>query len=537
MTVRNVLFIMCDQLRLDALSCFGTSEMGSTTPNIDALARRGVRFDRAYAQGAVCGSSRMSFYTGRYVQSHGSRWNRVPLNVGEQTLGDYMRPLGVRPVLVGKTHHVLDQPAFRRLGLTRDSPEAIFASECGFDPEVRDDGLHPDQSTRRELPYNVYLRDRGYEGPNPWHTAANAVVDADGAGLSGWFLKASRFPAIVAEEHSETAYMTNRAIDYIGRAGDEPWCLHLSYIKPHWPYVAPAPYHRSYSRSDLPEPNRSADELDCDHPVIQALQRSRVGSSFSDDAVRDTVYPAYLGLVKQIDQHIGRLMAFLQNTGRLDDTMIVLTSDHGDYLGDHWMGDKDYLHDEIVRIPMIVVDPSPAADRSRGAINHEMVEAIDLVPTFIDALGGDLDDSQRWLEGRSLLPLLGGGAWKSRDAVFSETDYGFIEMYSELSGSPDPEKCRATMVRTNRFKYIFHELYPPQLFDLENDPHERVDLGRQAGYEPIRRDHHDLLFEWFRHRKHSPTIPKGMHEKYNYRGAQADSGILIGYWDQDHLDA
>jgi len=537
MTAKNVLFIMCDQLRFDALSCFGTSEFGTTTPNIDALARRGVRFDRAYVQGAVCGSSRMSYYTGRYVQSHGARWNMVPLSVGQQTLGDYVRPLGVRPVLIGKTHHKVDQQAFQRLGLTRDSPEAIFASECGFDPEIRDDGLHPDQSARRELPYNVYLRDLGYEGPNPWHTAANAVVDENGDGLSGWFLKASRFPAIVAEEHSETAYMTTRAIDYIRRAGEDRWCLHLSYIKPHWPYVAPAPYHDAHARADLPEPNRSVDELDSDHPVIRAFQQSRVGSSFSDDTVRETVYPAYLGLVRQIDHHIGRLMAFLQNSGRLDDTLIVFTSDHGDYLGDHWMGDKDYLHDEIVRAPLIIVDPSPAAERSRGAISHELVEAIDIVPTIIDALGGDVSEADEWLEGRSLLPLLGGGTWKSRSAVFSETDYGFHEMWNELPDKPDPRRCRATMVRSDRFKYIFHELYPPQMFDLENDPHERVDLGREHGYEPIRRDLHDLLFEWFRNRKHSPAVPNGMRERMHARGAQAERGVMIGYWDQEDLDS
>jgi Sulfatase len=111
---KNILFIMCDQLRFDYLSCYGHPRL--CTPNVDALAANGVRFTRAYVQSPVCGASRMSFYTGRYVQSHGASWNGVPLKVGEMTLGDYLRPLGVRTVLVGKTHMRADREGMQRLG-------------------------------------------------------------------------------------------------------------------------------------------------------------------------------------------------------------------------------------------------------------------------------------------------------------------------------------------------------------------------------------------------------------------------------------
>src|SRR6195952_2405871 len=100
--IRNVLFLMCDQLRADYLSCYGAAR--PQTPNIDRLAARGTRFTRAYVQSPVCGPSRMSFYTGRYVFSHGATWNFVPLPVGERTIGDYLRPLGLRVAVVGKTH-------------------------------------------------------------------------------------------------------------------------------------------------------------------------------------------------------------------------------------------------------------------------------------------------------------------------------------------------------------------------------------------------------------------------------------------------
>ena len=106
---------MCDQLRWDYLSCTGHPRLH--TPNIDALAARGVRFTRAYVQSPVCGASRMSFYTGRYVASHGATWNGVPLKVGEMTLGDYLRPLGLRTALVGKTHMRADIEGMQRLGI------------------------------------------------------------------------------------------------------------------------------------------------------------------------------------------------------------------------------------------------------------------------------------------------------------------------------------------------------------------------------------------------------------------------------------
>ncbi|MEQ1612897.1 MAG: sulfatase-like hydrolase/transferase, partial [Hyphomicrobiaceae bacterium] len=117
--VRNVLFIMCDQLRWDYLSCTGHPHL--KTPNIDRLATRGVRFDRAFVNAPVCGPSRMSFYTGRTVFSHGATWNYVPLPIGEFTIGDYLIPQGVRVAVAGKTHITEDAAGRARLGLTQQT--------------------------------------------------------------------------------------------------------------------------------------------------------------------------------------------------------------------------------------------------------------------------------------------------------------------------------------------------------------------------------------------------------------------------------
>ena len=533
--VQNVLFIMCDQLRWDSLGCVGHPFI--ETPNIDALAGRGVRFDRAFVNGAVCGSSRMSYYTGRYVVSHGARWNQVPLEVTQKTMGDHLRELGVPAVLVGKTHMRADEEARSRLAIPANSPEWLFLSECGFAPEEHDDGLHPDERVRTDLPYNDFLRSKGFVGDNPWHTAANSVIDENGELCSGWLLRSAPFPAVVPDELSETAYMTDRAIDYIKKAGDDRWCLHLSYIKPHWPYVASDPYHAMYAGEEMPTPNRTDAELETTHPVIRALHRSRIGKAMSKPEARQLVLPTYLGMIKQIDDHLGRLFTEMDRLGRSKDTLIVFTSDHGEYMGDHWMGEKDWINEEVVRVPMIVVDPRAQANVTRGTVSNELVEAIDLVPTFVEALGGENDSRTQWLEGESLVPLLHGGHGTGRDFVVCEADWGFLEMSHYVGDMSEPRKRRATMLRNERYKYVLSEIGPNLLYDLDDDPDEQNDCISDPALQPVVSELHEQLFSWFRSRRHDTTVTDQMITANSEPGSTAKRGIPIGYWDEEELAA
>ena len=390
-----------------------------------------MRFTRAYVQSPVCGASRMSFYTGRYVQSHGASWNGFPLKVGEMTLGDYLRPLGIATALVGKTHMEPDAEGMARLGIDPQSIIGVRIAECGFDPYERDDGLHalgPDGRYDPRLPrYNDYLNDKGYAGQNPWHDYANSAQGEGNRLASGWAMRHARKPARVAEEDSETPYMTRRAMDYMREAGDQPWCLHLSYIKPHWPYVAPAPYNDMYGAADVIPVVRSEAERADPHPVYREFMRHRVSKTFSRDEVRDEVIPVYMGLIKQIDDQMGVLFRFMEERGLFENTLIVFTSDHGDYLGDHWLGEKELFHEPSVKVPLIVYDPAAASD-ARGTVCDELVETIDLVPTFLDAVGADWTGQSHRLEGRSLMPFLRGEAparW--RPFAISEYDYSMSQ--------------------------------------------------------------------------------------------------------------
>ncbi|MDT0512747.1 MULTISPECIES: alkaline phosphatase family protein [unclassified Halomonas] len=521
----NILFIMADQLRADYLSCNGHPHIH--TPHIDALAARGVNFTKAYCQAPVCGPSRMSFYTGRYAISHGASYNNVPLRVDERTIGDYLRPQGYRTALVGKTHMRRDEEGMSRLGLDPDSSRGVLISQCGFEPYERDDGLHPDQSADPDLPYNRYLREHGYAGDNPWHSAANSAEGQGGELLSGWYMRHSHLPARVREEHSETAYTTMRAMDFITEAGDSPWCLHLSYIKPHWPYMAPAPYHAMYGQKDILPAVRSEQEREQPHPVLEAFMNHPESLEFSRVEVRERVIPAYMGLISQLDDHIGRLMAFLEERGQLDNTLIVFTSDHGDYLGDHWLGEKEMFHEPSSRIPMIVVDPSPQADATRGTVSDRLVEAIDLVPTFIDYGGGDSRAHDHVLEGYSLQPLLRGeeiSRWRTH--AFSEADFAWRPARLTLSLAPD--QARAFMVTDGRWKYVHYEHHRPQLFDLKSDPDELHDLAGERRHDETLQSLQDALGDWARKRNSRITVSN--QRVCEQTGMAHKRGYLFGVW-------
>ena len=526
MARKNILFIMCDQLRYDYLGCTGHPAI--KTPNIDALAARGVIFSNTYCQSPICGPSRASIYTGRYLSSHGSSSNFAPLRVGEKNIGHHLDPLGVRSVLVGKSHVIGDQAGMKRLGIDPASPVGMHLGQGGFETFERDDGIHPDAKVRPDLPYNEYLKSKGYtEDSNPWHWAANAV-DTETGVRSGYFNDRVDRPARVTDEASETPYMTRRAMDFLAQDdGETPWLLHLSYIKPHWPYVAPAPYHDMYAASDVVPAIKSDVERADPNPLARHFMDRVASRTFSRQDARETVIPVYMGLITQIDDQLGILFAFMEERGLLDDTMIVFTSDHGDYLGDHWMGDKDYFHDPSVKIPLIIADPSNAADATRGTVDDALVEAIDLIPTFVDFHGGEIAD--HILEGRSLMPRLRREKVVWRDYAVSEYDYS-CQVFRPETGRAARD-CRAYMIATKEWKYVYAPGFPPVLFDLVNDPDELNDLGRDPDYADTCQDMFNKLADWSLHYRQRETWSEAQNDKMT--GIEEQLGVLIGYWNED----
>ena len=529
----NILFVMYDQLRFDYLSCAGHPTL--QTPHFDRVAQMGVRFTRAYAPSTICGSSRMSFYTGRYTSSHGAGRNNYPLRVGEITLGDHLRDAGMDAFLVGKTHMVMDSAGMQRMGLTTDSIIGARVAQTGFDVVIRDDGLWPQGVdgiyNQTYSPYNAYLQSKGYDSPNPWHDFANSAVGPDGEILSGWLMTHSNLPANVRNEDSETPWLTQQFIDWLeDSAPDSPWLCHLSYIKPHWPYIAPAPYHDLYGPMDVKPVNRDTAEKHQPHPVFDGYQQTQIGRSFSQAATRDKAIPAYMGLIKQCDDELGRLLNHLETTGQMDSTMIVLTSDHGDYLGDHWMGEKDLFHDCSVKIPLIIYDPRANADATRGSECDALVEGIDLAATFVEIASGQVPSHV--IEGRSLQPFLRGETpdnW--REFVISEYDYAPTDIARSLELTPD--QARIVMVANTEYKLIhFEGGLPPMLFDLVNDPDELTDLGQDPNHQGVVEQMRGYMHQWSMRQSQRTALSD---ERINQMGQPERKGVLRGLYDGSEL--
>jgi arylsulfatase A-like enzyme len=516
----NVLFIMADQLRWDHLGCAGHPYL--KTPNIDALAARGVRFANAFVNSGVCGPSRMSYYTGRYPITHGATWNRVPLSVGEVTLGEMLQGAGLELALAGKTHVMPDKLGLERLQLDGGSELGRLLHDGGFREIDRYDGHH---APGDESGYPAFLRAHGYAGDDPWTEHVIAGIDANGQVQSGWFMRHVHLPARVKEEHSETAYMTDQAIGFMQRMGSQPWVLHLSYVKPHWPYMAPAPYHAMYTADQCLPVVRSEGELRDAHPVVAAYRQQEECVSFQrDDCIR-TVRPAYQGLISQLDHHLGRLFDSMAASGRLDDTLIIFTADHGDFLGDHWLGEKELFHDTVQKVPFIVVDPRREADATRGAVEQRFVEAVDVVPTVLDTLGVPAPTHR--LEGRSLLPLLHGQAVEQwRSFAYSELDYSYRQ--ARLLLGKTVQQCRAFSLRTERWRYVYWLDEAEQLFDLQADPQELQDLGRDETTAAVRSGLREQLLDFLARRKHRSTVTDEMVARATAGHKRA--GVFFGQW-------
>ncbi len=517
---------MCDQLRWDYLSCYGHLKLH--TPNIDSLAAHGVRFANAYCQAPLCGPSRTSFYTGRYMSSHGVMANSDAMRLDDLTMADYLRPIGYRSALVGKAHNHKDPEMLAAFGIDLDSEYARAAACGGFEPYDWHEGLYPDAILPENHAYCAYLNRHGYPGKNPWQDYANSGEDKDSNLRSGWRLRNSIYPARVAEEHSETTYSTNRAIEFLEeQEGERPWCLHLSYIKPHWPLIAPRPYHDLFDKSDVQAVVRADRELQNPHPVYAAFMQQEYSESFAREDVRESLIPVYMGLIRQIDDQLGRLFDYMKQRDMFDHTLIVFTSDHGDYLGDHWLGEKDLFHEPSAKIPLIIVNPNSTADETRGSVCNQMVEAVDLLPTFIEYAGGNINHERA--EGRSLMALLRSHTAPAdwRQYAVSEIDYSDRGPRTLLNLAP--YDCRATMIRHKRWKYIHHNLFRPQLFDLRNDPQELVDLGDDPALQKVRSNMRKLLIDW-RHRL-KPRVGAPF-DNLAGMGPERDEalGIIIGRW-------
>jgi arylsulfatase A-like enzyme len=464
----NVLYITVDQWRGDCLGVAGHPVV--QTPALDALAARGVRFANHWSVTAPCGPSRASLHTGMYAMNHRSVLNGTPLDHRFTNVAREARALGYDPTLFGYTDTTVD-------------PRTVTDPD---DPRLWDyEGVLPGftvgtlLTTKRMEPWHHWLHAQGVEIPADPDDLFEAIPGYPGAEDHAESWAPTRFPA----ELTEAAFLTGEAIDWIGgRPAGEPWFAHVSYIRPHPPYRAPEGYHDRYRPEDGPpfrrNPDRSA-ELAM-HP-LHAAAAHITGCPEDEDACRQ-LRATYWGNMSEVDHQLGRLFGHLEAGGLIDDTLIVLTADHGDQMGDHWLVEKLGWWDESYHVPLIVVDPRAGADATRGVAFDAVTESVDVMPTICTWMGAEVPVN---CDGRELQPFLHQGEvpdhWRTEAHI--QWDYRDpVEHLAEDLLGLTMEQCTMDVVRAADHKYVHLGNDSSLFFDLAADPDQLVDRTDDPAY-------------------------------------------------------
>ena len=405
----NILFLMADQLRADALGCYGNPIV--QTPNLDALAEQGVRFERMFGAYPVCAPNRASIVTGRYPSVHRLRANGRRLPQSELTLMQVLRDQGYATYGTGKMHFGPQWHFPADGGPIIDPDPATAISPQPGDDEYPWYGFERVALTEdhRMGPYGEYLAEHGY---NVWDELHSASYPQSAT-------ERSPFP----EEHHQTTWITERAIDMVDQhPGDRPFFLWVSYVHPHHPFNPPAPYDAMYRPQDMPLPVWDEGEVagwpEAYRRKFHALGEGHeaVGlDGFTDDDWR-RIKAYYYGMISQIDVNVGRLMDTLRRQGQLENTITVFTTDHGENLGDHRLLFKGTTYDCVTRVPFVVSWPGCA---SAGEVRDPLCSSIDILPTVLDLAGVPYPEPSP-MQGTSLVPALGNAGPGVREALLIE---------------------------------------------------------------------------------------------------------------------
>jgi len=431
----NILFIMVDEMRWNALGCAGNSIV--RTPNLDRLAREGTRFATAYTCAPICVPSRYSFFTSRYAHVHGATDNGTPPRSGEVLLPVLLRHYGYQTALSGKLHFLPPN------------------QEYGFD----------------------YFWSFTSEGPRKLQSWPQYIDAKHGPGAARRLVRGSQpFPEDplgknlgklpYPKEDAQTFWITDRAIDFLHqRDRRKPFFLFVSYLDPHSPSHLCEPYWSMYDAEKMPSP-RIPESVRTER--AEAVRNDARGGGrhlIDDEKMARALTAAYYAKVTMVDDNVGRLLQQIESMGLSDDTIIVFTADHGNMLGDHGRWFKGVMYEGSSRIPLMIKAPRGSALAevfNRGKVVPEMVENTDVMPTLMEMIGRPLR-ANAGFQGTSLVNLAAGKETSWKAAIFAERG--------------------SMMVRTTRHKLIKNQEKSTrkgggeyELYDLVKDPGEDVNL-------------------------------------------------------------
>ena len=436
----NVLLLYTDQQRFDTISY--RQELAIQTPNLDALAADGAYMEQHFVNNPVCSPSRMSMLTGRYCSSVGVGTNGIGLPRDMVPLNQLLKPYGYHTAQIGKLH--FDPHA------KRDHRDPT--GDYGFDTFILSDepGCYDDAYTKwvemmdpEELPkIRTSLPPAAYRYNKPEYSSVPRETHEP------YLFEGKR-------EYTHQGFVASETINYIkSRDGRTPFFAIAGFYAPH-PPINPCP--------------ESVEKVDFSKIAPPVLGE---GESFTDrvkDVTPETWVKTrayYLALVTELDDLVGEIVKTLKEQGLYDDTLIIFTSDHGEFLGDHGRIQKGMPgHDCVIHVPLII---KYSREIPKGRVVEALTEGVDLVPTILDFCGIQIP---RYVQGKSMRPLLRGATDEHKDSIL-------VEFF-------DPYGLRQTTIRTKTHKYYINNRGEEILYDLTDDPGEHINCVGEEKYRDV----------------------------------------------------
>lgn len=458
----NYVFFFPDEMRAEALGCYGSSFI--KTPNFDTLAAQGILFEQCHVQNPVCSPSRCCLFTGRYPHSDGHRslWNLIKPN--EKNLMGYLREAGYDVRIYGKND--------------------VFSPEAA------------EKFTDEFIPFGDSLK-----------SPVRPVKDYGEQGYYNFLYK----PSDGGIEDIADYKIVEKGIEFIRswKPGDKPFMLFLPMLYPHCPYTAPESFYGMYlDKLDQIDPRPVCEKKPAFHSLIRKYRNL-------DTADARKIQAVYASMVSYSDMLLGRVMDCLSKTGRDQDTMLIASSDHGDYAGDYGLVEKwpSGAEDVLTRVPLIIRSPGCRA----GHRVKEIVEMFDIMPTILETAG---IKPQHQFYAKSLVKQLGGATGDPDRLAFCEGGYNPNEFQcSEGADKPsvewmkdphniyypkhlqqkrNPESSgRSVMARSLQYKYIRRCFGDHELYDLQKDPRELNNVYGDPAYSDIQREFELKILDWY----------------------------------------
>jgi arylsulfatase A-like enzyme len=452
----NIVFLFSDDHRWDAMGFM--SDGAIKTPQMDRLAADGVVFQNAFHASPICLPARAGVMLSQYEGTHMAGFDR-PTNF-----------------TVSRAEFANSYPLLLRGAGYRTA----FVGKFGFavsDDKIPQDHMAQDSQEQRDFREQLWLLDE--------YMPSDAFDAWYGFSAQGRY-----FPEGQRGRHL-TRIMTDQAIEFMRASveGDQPFAVSVFFKAPHAPYMPDPAFADLYPPGEVPVVPNYRTRPD---PVLpEAIRRFWRGRGGVPETQYQDVAGRYFRLVYGIDVAIGRIREELQRLGIADNTIIIYASDNGYFLGSKGLKGKDLLYEESLRMPLLVLDPRVAAEHRRGRRIRELVSSLDLAPTMLELAGVTIP---KVMQGRSLVPLLQGQTPEDwRDTIFAENYFSSFylpawEFAGDLRPMVEQRSARSRCVRSDRYKYlIYYELRPvvEQLFDLERDPHETLDLSGDPAYAKV----------------------------------------------------